>query len=186
MKYFDVCIVCQQGKDSHRKKLSEPDWFGMPERAWGLLPSDFIVHLSKKKNSYDSITSWVDRLSQRVDFMKIITTDESIEVADWFFADLCKHHKMVNIIFSDRYCAFWSQFCKCLMKRCDIQLKMSFICHPRKNGASKIVNRLVENYLRFYCLYHEDYCDACHPADVFSYNYAGTEYIGMSPIKMNI
>ena len=185
-KYIDGCIVCQQYKDSNQKKLSEPVSLEMPERRWGSLATDFIVHLPKTKNGYDSITTWVDRLSRRVNFVKSKTTDTSIEVADTFFSNIFKHHGMPDSIVSDRDSKFTSEFWKRLMELCGVQLKMSSSRHPQTDGASEIMNRMVENYLRCYCSYHQDDWDELLPAAEFAYNSAVTEDLGMSPLEMDI
>ena len=185
-KYIDGCIVCQQYKDSNQKKLSEPVSLEMPERRWGSLATDFIVHLPKTKNGYDSITTWVDRLSRRVHFVKSKTTDTSIEVSDTFFSNIFKHHGMPDSIVSDRDSKFTSEFWKRLMELCGVQLKMSSSRHPQTDGASEIMNRMVENYLRCYCSYHQDDWDELLPAAEFAYNSAVSEDLGMSPFEMDI
>ena len=64
-KYCEGCMTCQQQNDYHtQKKFTDPTPLNIPLRRWGSLASDFIVKLPKTKNGYDSITTWVDRLSR--------------------------------------------------------------------------------------------------------------------------
>lgn len=50
-----------------------------------------------------------------------------------------------------------STFWKRVMEMCGVKLKMSTSRHPQTDGASEVMNRMVENYLRCYCSYHQ--CD---------------------------
>ncbi len=84
-KYVQGCLVCQQKKDYLGKKLTDPTSLEVPERRWGSLASDFIVKLPKTKNGYDSITTYVDRLSRRVHFIPSKDSDTAIDVANAFF-----------------------------------------------------------------------------------------------------
>lgn len=56
---------------------------------------------------------------------------------------------------------------------------MSKSRHPQTDGLSEIINRMVENSIRFYC-------DDLLPAAKFAYNSAVTEDIGMTPFEMDL
>jgi len=185
-KYVAGCFTCQQYKDTNQRKLNDPVSLEMPERRWGSLATDFIVHLPKTKDGYDAITTWVDRLTRRVHFLKCKTSDTAVDVADAFFANIFKLHGLPDNIVSDRDSKFTSAFWKRLMELCGIQLKMSSSRHPQTDGASEIMNRMVENYLRCYCSYHQDDWDELLPAAEFAYNSAVTEDLGMSPFEVDL
>jgi len=72
------------------------------------------------------------------------------------------------------------------MERSGIQLKMSSSRHPQTDGASEIMNRMIENYIRCYCSYHQDDWDELLPAAEFAYNSAVTEDLGMSPFELDL
>ena len=152
----------------------------------GSLATDFIVHLPKTKDGYDAITTWVDRLTRRVHFIKSKTTDTAVDVADSFFTNIFKHHGLPDSIVSDRNSKFTSEFWKRLMDLCGIKLKMSTSRHPQTDGASEIMNRMVENYLRCYCSYNQDDWDHLLPAAEFAYNSAVSEDLGTSPFELDI
>lgn len=69
------------------------------------------------------------------------------------------------------------------MKLCGAQLKMSSSRHPQTDGASEVMNRMVENYIRCYCSYHQDDWDVFLPAAEFAYNSAISDDLGMSPFE---
>ena len=184
--YVAGCLTCQQYKDTNQQKLNDPMSLEMPERRWGSLATDFIVQLPRTKDGYDAITTWVDRLTRRVHFVKSKTTDTATDVADSFFANIFKLHGLPDNIVSDRDPKFTSAFWKRLMELSGIQLKMSSSRHPQTDGASEIMNRMVENYLRCYCSYHQDDWDELLPAAEFAYNSAVTEDLGMSPFELDL
>jgi len=182
----DGCIVCQQFKYTNQKKLNTPTSLEMPERRWGSLATDFIVQLPRTKDGYDAITNWVNRLSRRVHFVKSKTTDTSVNVADSFFSEIFKHHGFPDSIVSDRDSKFTSTFWTRLMDLSSLKLKMSSSRHPQTDGASEIMNRMIENYLRCYCSYHQNDWDKLLPAAEFAYNTAVSEDLGMSPFEMDL
>lgn len=185
-EYVQGCMVCQQKKDHQGKKLGDPTSLEVPKRRWGSLATDFIVSLPKTKNGFDSITTWVDRLTRRVHFIPSKNNDSAVDVANAFFRNLFQHHGMPDNIVSDRDPKFKSKFWQRLMELCGIKLKMSTSRHPQTDGASEIMNRMVENYLRCYCNYHQDDWDELLPAAEFAYNSAVSEDIGMSPFEMDL
>ena len=72
------------------------------------------------------------------------------------------------------------------MKLCYIQLKMSSSRHPQTDGASEVMNRMIENYLRCYCSYHQNDWDDLLPAAEFAYNSAVSEDLGMCPLELDL
>lgn len=71
-QYVRGCMKCQQYKDSRAKSLGDPNPLEVPHRRWGLVATDFIVvQLPKSKDRFDAITTRVDRLSSRVQFVRV-------------------------------------------------------------------------------------------------------------------
>ncbi len=85
-------LVCQQKKDHGGKKLTEPNSMEVPERRWGSLATDFIVGLPKTKDGFDCTTTWVDRSSRKDQSIPTRESDTAIDVANYFFSNLFKHH----------------------------------------------------------------------------------------------
>ena len=185
-KYVEGCITCQQKKDYAGRKLTDPTSLEVPERRWGSLATDFIVKLPKTKNGFDSITTYVDRLSRRVHFIPSRESDSAVDVANTFFSNIFRHHGIPDSIVSDRDPKFTSKFWKRLMELCGVKLKMSSSRHPQTDGASEIMNRMVENYLRCYCNYNQDNWDELLPGAEFAYNSATSENLGMSPFEVDL
>ncbi len=63
---------------------------------------------------------------------------------------------------------------------------MSSNRHPQTDGASAVMSRMVENYLRCYYLYHQNDWDELLSSAEFAYNSAVSDDLGMSPFKMDL
>lgn len=72
------------------------------------------------------------------------------------------------------------------MKLCGVQLKMTSSRHPQTDGASEIMNRMIENYLRCYCSYHQNDWDELLPAAEFPYNSAVSADLGVLPFEADL
>ena len=185
--YCAGCETCQQQKDyRNKKKYTDPTPLDIPSRRWGSLATDFIVKLPKTKRGFDCITTWVDRLSRRVHFIPSHTTDTATDVADSFFNNIFKLHGLPDNIVSDRDPKFTSKFWKHLMSLCGIRCQMSSSHHPQTDGASEVMNRMVENYLRCYCSIHQDDWDILLPAAEFTYNSAESKDLSASPFEVDL
>ena len=63
---------------------------------------------------------------------------------------------------------------------------MSTSRHTQTDGASQVMNRMVQKYLCCYCNYNQDNWDELLPAAEFAYNSAVTEDFGISPFEMDL
>lgn len=120
-------------------------------------------------------------MKRRIHFLKGNTTDTSIEVANVLFSDLVNHHGTLYSILSHRDSNYISELGKTFMELCDSQLKMSSSRHLQTYGASIIINRIIDNYMRCYFAYHQDDWDRLITATESEYNSAVTEVLGLSP-----
>lgn len=158
----------------------------MPERRWGSLAIDFIDALPRTKDGFDAITTWVDRLTRRVHFIPSCTTDTAVDVAYAFFERIFSQYGLPDNTVSDPDQKFVSKFWKHLMSHCQVKLKTSTSRHPQTDGASEVMNRMVENYIRCYCSYHQNDWDKLLPAAQFVYNSAVSEDLGMSLFELDL
>ena len=125
-------------------------------------------------------------MTRRVHFLSCTTNDTAEDTANAFFSNIFKNHGMPDSIASDRDPKFTFKFWDHLMKLCGVKLKMSTRKHPQTDGATEIMNRMVENYLRCYCSYYQNEWDELHPAAQFAYNSAVTDDLGMSPFELDL
>ena len=81
---------------------------------------------------------------------------------------------------------FTSKFWDHLMELCGVKLKISTSKHPQTDGATEIMNRMFEHYLRCYCSCHQNNWDELLPAAEFAYNSAKSEDLWISPFEMDL
>lgn len=147
-RYCSGCSTCQQQKDFHGQTSNDPQALPVPTRRWGMVATDFIVKLPRTPRGFDAISTWVDRLSRRVRFVPCRETDQATDTARLFFEKIFPHHGLPASIISDRDPRFIAKFWQSLMSLCGVQLRMAFSRHPQTDGASEVMNRMVENYIR--------------------------------------
>lgn len=81
--------------------------------------------------------------------------DAPEDIAKIFFSEFFRQHRFPESIFSDRDPRSTSKFWKRLTHLFGIQLEMSSSHHPQADGASEVMNRMIENSLRCYCAHHQ-------------------------------
>lgn len=72
------------------------------------------------------------------------------------------------------------------MDPCGVQLKMSTSKHPRTDGSTEIMNRMVSNFLQCYFNHHQRDWDKLLTAAEYAYNSAHVESLGMTPFEADL
>lgn len=67
-----------------------------------------------------------------------------------------KHHGVTDRKVSDLDRKFIYKFWTILTERSGVKLMVSTSRHPKSDGASEIMNIMMENSLKSYCSYHQD------------------------------
>lgn len=93
-------------------------------------------------------TTWVDGLSGRVYFIPSTCSNTSQDRARAFSQTIFPQHGVSDGINSDRDPKFISKFWRELISLCSVKLKTSSLRHPQTEGASEVMNRLLESYCR--------------------------------------
>eukprot|EP00171_Calliarthron_tuberculosum_P000149 IDg149t1 len=144
------CITCQENKDGRTKPLGVPQPLEIPDKRWGSIATDFVNQFPTQQSMSQS----------------------------HFYEHIFRHHGLPDSIVSDRDPKFTSKFWSELMSQCGVRLKMSSSYHAQTDGSSEIMNRMLENYLRCYCNYHQTDWDLLLVAAEFAYN--SSKHAGLS------
>ena len=138
--YVTSCEACQRNKPTNRAAAGLLQPLVIPETRWEQVSMDFITHLPKIKNHFDSIFVVVDRLSKRVHFIPTTSTVTAPDVAHLFFTHIFRHHGLPRVIVSDRDPKFISKFWQELLLFLRTKAAMSTIHHPQTDGQTEQAN----------------------------------------------
>jgi hypothetical protein len=130
---------------------------------------DFVEPLPRSRG-YDSIFVIVDRLTKWAVFIPAKTTWKSQDMAQAFVDHVVAQHGLPEAIVSDRGNKFVSIFWTALMKRLNVDLRLSTAYQPQTDGQTERVNQTLEHYLRVHCEHRQnDWADLLGLAS-FAYN----------------
>lgn len=72
------------------------------------------------------------------------------------------------------------------MKLCGMKLEMSSSRHPQADGVLEIMNRMIENYLRFCVSYRQNDRDDLLASTEYSKNSAVSDNLEISPFELDL
>ena len=142
---------------------------------------DLITHLPRTARGFDSIATFVDRLSKYVYFVPCVETTNAEDFAHIFLRTVVARHGMPKRIVSDRDGRFVSRFWQALVKALGCNHTMSSSHHPETDGQSERMHRSVEQVLRCYVSSRQDDWDQLLPMAEFALNSTKSISTGHTP-----
>ena len=110
---------------------------------------DFVEGLSLPQG-YNVIMVMVDQLSKYAHFVSLKHPYTVELIAKYFLNNVVKLHRKPLSIVSDRDKIFISTFWKSLFKLHGTTLYYSSSYHPQSDGQTEVVNRTLDQYLRYF------------------------------------
>jgi hypothetical protein len=182
-EYIARCMECQKVKDEHRHPTGLLQRLPILEWKWEVVTMDFIIGLPRRGKLHDSIMVVVDKLTKDVHFIPLKTNHKATNVVDIFMKEVARLHEIPKIIVSNRDSKFTSNFWKGLFKGFRTNLNFSTTYHPKSDGHTERVNKVIEDILRMYVmdktLKWEDYLHLVE----FAYNNGYQASLKMSPFE---
>ena len=148
-QHIKECGVCQQMKHETCKLAGLIQPLPIPIRPWAAVSMDFVSGLPTSQR-LDIVMVVMDRLTKYVHFIGLSYPYFATKVAALFTQNVLKLHGMPASIVSDKDPMFTTKFWVELFKLQGVQLAMSLAYHPQTDGQTKVVNKCLEQYLRYF------------------------------------
>ena len=145
---------------------------------------DLITDLPVTANGYDTVITFVDRLSKQVHFAPATKTVNAESLAKIFRATIYRHHGMPKVIISDRDERFMCHFWRALFATVGTELKFSTAYHPQTDGQSERANRTLEEFLRHFVSPLQDDWDSYLDMAEYAINDSVNPSTGYSPFYL--
>jgi len=164
------CHVCQLSKSTSTGNQGLLHPLPVPPRPWWSISIDFITGLPLTVRGFDAILTITDRLTRLVHLVPCQTTIDAVDFAQLFLTHVISKHGVPADIVSDRGSIFTGKFWAAVCSALSMHLSKSTAYHPQSDGATEIVNKLVEQVLRCHCMGHVAKWDDYLPMVEFAIN----------------
>jgi len=181
--FVTQCLICQTTKYETKRPTGLLQPLPLPTAIWEDLSLDFITGLPPS-NGFTVILVVVDRFSKGAHFGALPTSFTAFKVASLFLNIICKYHGLPRSLVSDRDPIFISRFWRELFKLCGTKLRMSTSYHPETDGQTKVLNRVLEQYLRSFVHTKPNTWHQFLPLAEWSFNTAAHSSTGLSPFEI--
>ena len=145
---------------------------------------DVIFGLTPDCQDRTGILVFVDRFSKMTHLVTVHATITAAETAVHFIDIVFRHHGLPDNIVSDRDPRFTSAFWTSLFKLLGTKLQMSSAAHPKTDGQTERVNRILEDVLRSYATSFTSW-SAFLPLAEFALSDAIHASTGLTPVFAN-
>lgn len=146
-QFIAMCLDCQCTKYETKKLVGLLCPLSVPHRPWEDLSLDFIIGLPPYHDN-TVILIVVDRLLKGMHLGMLPTVHTAHTVASLFLELVVKIHGVPRSLVSDRDLLFISKFWQELFRLSRTQLRMSSAYHPQSDSQIKVLNHVIEQYLR--------------------------------------
>jgi hypothetical protein len=112
----------------------------------------FIIGLPRKNKQHDSIMVVVDKLTKASHLIPLKTTEMAYNVVDIYTREITQLHSIPKTIVSDRDPKFTYKFRRGSFKGFRTNLNFITSYHPKFDGQTERVNKVIEDMLRMYVM----------------------------------
>jgi hypothetical protein len=167
--YIAGCDACLRAKPLCHKLFVLLHPLPVPDAPWTRISLDFITDLPSITD-LDSIFVVKDRFLKMAHFIPCSKTIDMCQTTDHFIKEIFHLHGFPKSIVSGRGRQFVSHFWRHLLMCLDVSVDLSSAHHPKKDGSTKVVNQILEQYLHIYCSYHQSDWLTLLPLAEFAHN----------------
>lgn len=182
--YVRACPSCQLNKPSMQAPGGLLQPIPVPEHKWEQITMDLITDLPPTKHGYDTIVTFVDRLTKLVHFAPTTKSVNGEGLARLFVSTWYKYHGMPKVIISDRDRRYMGNFWQALFKSVGTDLRFSTAYHAQTDGQSERANRTLEEVLRHFVSPRQDDWDQHLDLAEFAVNDSVSPSTGYTPFYL--
>jgi len=165
-KKFDTCQRTKVVRHAPYPLLQSND---APDRPSKSISMDFITDLPKSEG-YESILVVIDRLTKMSHFIRCSKDLDARLFANLFMKEIVRLHGVPHDIITNRGTLFTSDVWRETTGKLGIERRLSTAFHPQMDGQTEPTNAILEQYLRAYINYQQDYWCGYLPPGEFAYN----------------
>jgi hypothetical protein len=184
-EYINTCETCQRTKDSNQRPAGLLRPIPLPENPWEQISMDLITGLPETPRGFNTIVTFVDRLTKMAHFEPTSDTCDADEVMRIYFKSVFRHHGLQDVFISDRDPRFTSMFWTAMTDALQTTVKTSTAYHHETNGQSERANRTIAQILRGYVNASANDWDEYLPLAEFAYNNSLNPSTGYTPFYLN-
>ena len=147
--YIPSCSPCQHNKSCTAKPAGPLHPLPIPNAQFEAVALDFVGPLPEKGGK-DTILTMMDLLGAEIQLAPIHSTAIAAEVAVVLFDEWYCENSLMRQIISDCNPLFTSELWTALHKLTGVKLKMSIAYHPQTDGASKCMNKTLNQAIHYH------------------------------------
>ncbi|GBG66281.1 hypothetical protein CBR_g57879 [Chara braunii] len=170
IEYVYSCKVCQRNKTTMRAPIGLLRPLPIPDQPGDSVSIDFMDVGVKSRHSKSQVMVVVDRFSKYVIFVPLPAEARTELVIQKFFDFWVNEHGVPLSIVGDRDSRFTSQNWQERMRVYGSKLLMSSGRHPKTNGQTEQMNKIVQQVLRMYIRPDQINWDEMLPKVASAYN----------------
>jgi hypothetical protein len=183
--FVKTCDACQRVKNSTHKPYGLLQPLPIPSKQWSEVTMDFIVELPVTQHKHNAIFVFTDKLTKMVHFAPTTTECTAIEAAKIFIDNVFKLHGLPIRMIHDRDTRFMSHFWAECFRILNVTQSTSTAFHPQTDGQTEKVNKVLEDYLRYYVNEHQNDWDNYLSLAEFAYNNSLHASTNNTPFRLN-
>ena len=184
-RYIKTCDSCQRNKGANQKPGGYMLPLSVPTDTWQSVGMDLVTDLPTTATGCDAIVVFVDRLSKMVRLAPCRKDTSAEQFAQIFLDTVFKSHGFPTDLVSERGTIWTSKFWQALTQLLGITSSTSSSFHPRSNGNTERVNRVMEDMLRHYIDAGQTNWASLLPIIEFAINDSWHESVQAIPFELN-
>ena len=182
------CVTCQRNRAVKQSPWESAQVIGTPDFAWQHLHMEWTVGFPPsridKGKPFNSILTFIDRLSGMAYFVPCRSTDTAAETAVHLINHVIRHHGCPKRIIADNDVRLRAGFSQALAERLGITMRYTSAYHPQSNGKVENSRATLYDILRSMVSRWGDNWAEHLPLAEFAFNSSVCSSTGFSPFEI--